>query len=297
LGVLLFSTASYAITIPETPATCGPIISDTCVPIETHKSSLQVLWAWSLVRENLTFNWRRVSAQGNFSTFTMPVKFTYGAAKGLETYIVIPYVLNLASNVDKNLAGPSRERSANYGGVGDISMVGKYLLVTETEILPAVAGVFGVGVPSGHAHNLNPRFLNQDAIGSGAVTFTSGVNLFKYLKPFLVHSQVWFNAPINLFPIRNDSVRSPEFMICNVATEYPITKRWIALLEFYSTWTWTNISTPQGVQSPATLFGVLFGVEFITNEKWAVSTGTSLDLFGKSGSQKITPMFTVYYNF
>jgi len=83
----------------------------------------------------------------------------------------------------------------------------------------------------------------------------------------------------------------------NLAAEYPLTKRWVALVEFYSTWTWTNISTPQGFQSPSTLMGVMPGIEFLFNEKWAASAGAAIDLFGKGGSCKYTPMFTVYYNF
>jgi len=281
----------------EIPTTCGPLISDTCLPIETHKTSLQVLWAWSITGGNFTPNWRKVSAKGDFYTFSMPVKFTYGPAKDLEMYVIVPYIHNFASRVDASLAGPNGERSANYGGVGDIALVGKYLLLPETAFRPAVTGVLGMGFPSGHAAPLNPGRLGVDAVGAGAFTFTTGVNLFKYLKPFLVHSQIWLNTPVNLFTARDDSVRSRESVTFNLAAEYPFTKRWAALLEMYSTWTWTNIPTPQGFQSPATLVGILPGIEFFLNEKWAMSAGAAIDLLGKSGSFKYTPMFTVYHNF
>ena len=281
----------------ETPTTCGPLISDTCMPIETHKAAMQILWGMSFVGGNFSPNWRRVSAKGDFSTFFSSVKFSYGPAKDLETYIVVPYIHNFAGYVDGSLAGPKGERSASFGGVGDITLVGKYLLLPETDLRPAVTGVAGVGFPSGHASHLNPGRLGQDAIGAGAFTFTTGVNLFKYLKPFLVHSQIWLNIPVNLFTARDDSVRSRDFVTFNLAVEYPLTKRWVALLEFYSAWTWTNISTPQGFQSPSTLVGILPGIEFFLNEKWAMSAGAAIDLFGKSGSFKYTPMFTVYHNF
>lgn len=279
------------------PTTCGPLISDTCLPIETYHASLQFLWALSIVRASFTPNWRPVSAHGDFTTFTMPVKFTYGPTKDMEVYIIVPYIHNFASNLDVSLAGPNGERSADYGGVGDITLVGKYLLLPEGDIRPAVTGVLGVGFPSGHASHLNPRFLGQDTVGSGAFTFTTGVNLFKYLKPFLVHSQIWFNTPVNLFTARDDAVRSRESVVFNVAAEYPLSKRWVALLEFYSTWTWENISTPQGFQSPSTLLGVLPGIEFLATEKWSFGAGTAIDLAGKAGTAIVTPMFTVYYNF
>ena len=92
-------------------------------------------------------------------------------------------------------------------------------------------------------------------------------------------------------------VGSREFVTLNLAAEYPISKKWVALLEIYSTWTWTNISTPQGFQSPSTLLGVLPGIEYFITEKWAVSAGVALDLVGKFGGRKYTPLFTVYYNF
>lgn len=212
-------------------------------------------------------------------------------------YIIVPYIHNWASKADAALAGPVGETSANYGGVGDITAVGKYLLLEETDFRPAVTGVAGVGFPSGHASNLNPRFLGQDGIGTGAFTFTTGVNLFKWLKPFMVYSNIWLNTPANLYTSRDDAVRSREFVTFNLAAEYPITQRWVALLEMYSTWTWTNIDTPQGFQSPSTLLGVLPGIEFFINEKWACSAGAALDLVGKAGSRKYTPLFTVYYNF
>ncbi len=281
----------------EATTTCGPIISDSCLPIETHKASMQILWAYSMVGGNFTANWRKVSAGGNFSTFSMPVKFTYGPAQNLEMYIVVPYIHNFAGSVNSDLAGPNGERSANYGGIGDITLVGKYLLLSETEVRPAVTGVLGTGVPSGHAHHLNPGCLGTDAIGTGAVTFITGVNLFKWLKPFLVYSNIWLNTPINLFPSRDDAVRSRQFVTFNLAAEYPLNKKWVALVELYSTWTWTNIDTPQGFQSPSTLVGVLPGIEYFFTEKVAASAGVGLDLFGKAGSFKYTPMLTVYYTF
>ena len=86
-------------------------------------------------------------------------------------------------------------------------------------------------------------------------------------------------------------------MTFNLAAEYPISKRWVALVEMYSNWTWINISTPQGYQSPSTLLGVLPAIEFFITEKWACSVGASFDLVGKAGSRKYTPMLTMYYNF
>ena len=178
-----------------------------------------------------------------------------------------------------------------------LPLVAKYLLLEETELRPTVTGVGGVGFPTGHAHHLNPALLGQDAIGTGAFTFTTGINLYKWLKPFLFYSNIWLNSPVNLYTSNTSSVRSREFVTFNLAAEYPINPKWVLLLEMYSNWTWTNISTPQGFQSPSTLLGLLPGIEYIITEKWAVSAGTAIDLMGKAGSRKVTPMVTAYHNF
>ena len=65
----------------------------------------------------------------------------------------------------------------------------------------------------------------------------------------------------------------------------------------YSTWTWSNIYTSLGFQSPTTVLGFLPGIEYFFTEKWACSAGCAFDAVGKFGGHKITPAFTVYYNF
>ncbi len=284
------------------PTTCGPIVSDTCVPIDSGKYSMQVWWALSLYPGVFTNNWRSISAKGDYHTFFMPVKFTYGPTKNLEMYIIVPFVNNWVNNLDRGIAGPNGERSASYAGIGDITLMGKYLLLPETDCRPAVTGVAGfASIPTGHASHLNPAFLGQDAIGTGALTVTTGVNLYKWLKPFLVYSNIWLNTPINIFPTRASdepgNVRSREYVTFNLATELPLGKRWVALLEMYSTWTWSNLSTPQGYQTPETVIGLLPGIEFLATDKLSLAAGASFDLAGKNGVHKITPMLTALYTF
>ena len=279
------------------PSTCGPMISDTCLPIETGKVAMQVWWALSFYPGVFSPNWRQVSAKGDFYTFNMPVKISYGPTKDLEVYVIAPFINNWVNDVDLGIAGPNGERSASYAGIGDITAVAKYNFLPETDYRPALTGVAGVGFPTGHASHLNPKFLGQDAVGTGSFNFITGVNLFKYLKPFLVHSQIWFNTPVNLNRIRPDAVRSREYVNFNLATELPISKRWVLLLEFYSVWTWQNLATPQGFQTPSTVLGVLPGIEFLATDKLSLAAGASFDLAGKNGVHKYTPMLTAFYTF
>ena len=302
-----FRVAAADDTPPEPPATANPIITDTCIPIEEHHASLQVLWALAVYTVNFSQNWRPVSTKGDLYTFSMPVKFTYGPAKNLETYIIAPFIVNWVNNVDRSVAGPNGERSASYAGLGDITTVAKYLVLEEGGIRPAVTLVGGVTWPSGHASRLNPRFLvvggGADAVGTGAFTFTTGVNLFKWVKPFLLSSNVWLNSPVNIYKLtagnaKEPPVRAMESVTFNLAAEYPLTKKWTLLLEMYSTWTWNTILTPVGFQVPSTILGFLPGIECRVTEKWSFSAGCAFDTIGKNPtSRTIVPTFTVYYNF
>jgi len=245
-----------------------------------------------------TQNWRAVNAGGNFYTFFMPVKFVYGPTKDLELYAIVPFIRNWNNSV--TVPGPNGETSAGYSGIGDITAVAKYNVLPEGTYMPAVSAVGGVGFPTGHASRLNPAFLGADAIGTGSFNFITGVNLFKYLKPFLVHSQIWMNTPVNLYKMTSDplrNVRSREYLTVNLATELPVSKRWVLLFEVYSNWCWQNLNTIQGYQTPQTVIGVLPGIEFLATDKLALAAGCSFDLAGKNGVQKYTPMITAFYTF
>jgi hypothetical protein len=283
------------------PATCGPMISDTCLPIEAGKYSMQVWWALSFFPGVFTPNWRSVSAKGDFHTFYMPVKFTYSPVKDLETYIVIPFINNWASNLDRGIAGPNGERSASYAGIGDITAIAKYNFLSETEYRPAMSAVGGfASIPTGHASRLNPAFLGQDAVGTGALTFTTGLNLYKWLKPFLLYSNIWLNSPVNLYRATSNlgrNVRSREYVTFNLAAELPLSKKFVALVEMYSNWTWSNLNTVQGYQTPQTVIGIMPALEFLATEKMSFAAGCSFDLAGKNGVQKYTPMLTMLYAF
>jgi len=213
----------------------------------------------------------------------------------------VPFIHNWVGNVNAPLTGPNGETGASFSGVGDITAVAKYNLLPEGTYRPAISPVFGVGFPTGHASNLNPGRLGIDAIGTGSFNFITGVNLFKYVKPLLLHGQVWFNSPINIHKIHGEegpvNVRSREYLNVNLAAELPLSQKWVFLFEVYSTWTWQNLDTIQGYQTPQTVIGILPGIEFLATEKLSLAAGVSLDLWGKNGVQKYTPMITAFYTF
>ncbi len=282
----------------EAPTTAGPTICDYCVPLEAHKVALGVTFAYSFYPGVFDRNWKYASAGGNFGTFYMPVKLTYGVMKNWETYIIAPLIVNIANNV--TIPAPGGQTSASYTGIGDISWFNKYQFIEEGQLaswMPAVSGVGGIGFPTGHASNLNPRFLGVDAIGTGSFAFTTGVNLYKWLKPFLFYSNIWITNPVNIYPDNGSNVRSRSYVTFNLAGEYPINKKFVALCEMYSNWTWTTITTPQGYQTPQTVLGVFPGIEFLATDKLTMTAGASLDLMGRNGVRKYTPMLSLNYTF
>ena len=115
-----------------------------------------------------------------------------------------------------------------------------------------------------------------------------------------LHSQLWFNTPVNMYKITDDptrNVRSREYLTANLAAELPVAKQWVLLCEVYSNWTWQNLPTVQGFQTPQTVIGILPGIEFLATDKLSLAAGASIDLWGKNGVQKYTPMITAFYTF
>jgi hypothetical protein len=292
-----------AATFPVEPrTTTGPIITDTAIPQTTGTLTLQPYLSLSLVRGNFSANWRRVSARGNFVSLEMPVKLTYGAAPNTEVFLLAPLIQNWAGQVEPPEPGGSR--SASFTGLGDIFFEAKYQLLKETAWRPTVTAVFSVNFPTGHHSRLNPGRLGTDALGSGTFAFTPGLNLAKWVGPVCLYANLWYS-----FPSRDPgvvanqqtgpllvSVHGRDLVTGNLAAEWVLTRRWVALLELYSTWDvgpWFRHSR----EPLSTLLGVLPGIEYIFSPKWSAALGVAVDLAGKNTFYEVTPIFTTIYTY
>jgi len=306
----------------ECPSTFGPIITDTAIPIEKGKFAIQPTWGLSLVTKTLSPSWRRTSAGGNFKSFGMDWKFTYGLLNNLEVFMVIPFVHNWANNADE--PGPNGERSASFTGLGDIDLTFKYRLVEETESRPTVTALFTTGFPTGHFRHLNPGRLGMDEIGGGAYAFTTGLNVSKWVKPFIFYGNLWYTMQ-TAFTGRED--RSPlvsvldengvetgeleegdpvatkvrnyprDIITVNLAAEYPITKKWVALLELTSSWDGGRLFGHKANLAPAALVSVMPAIEYMATEKFSLALGVNFDLVGKNTDANITPLLSMVYAF
>lgn len=172
----------------EPPDTIGPILTDTAVPVDKGALYVQPYWSFGSVTGAFTIHGKRVSAGGNFHSFGCALLITYGVWDNFEVFTVIPAVVNWANSLDE--PGPNGERAASHAGLSDIDLTLKYRLVKEGPVAPTISAVFATGFPTGHHKNLNPGRLGTDALGSGAYVFTTGVNLSKWVKPFIFYSNL-----------------------------------------------------------------------------------------------------------
>ncbi len=278
----------------ECPATFGPIITDTAIPIDKGRFALQPTFGLSFVTRAFSPSWRRVSAGGNFRSFFMEYKFTYGLLNNLEVFVVLPYVHNWASSVDE--PGPGGERSADFGGFGDINLTFKYRLVEEGPRQPTVTALFATDFPTGHFKTLNPGLLGVDAIGAGAYVFTTGLNLQKYIRPFIFYGNLWYSMQT---AFTDDGGRNypRDFVTINLAAEYPLTKKWVALLELTSFWDGGRLFGHKANVAPGGLLSVLPGIEYMATEKFSLALGVNVDLIGKNADATVTPLLSMVYAF
>jgi len=246
----------------------------------------------------------------------MDWKFTYGLWNNLEVFVVVPYVHNWANRVDE--PGPNGERSAGFGGIGDVNLTFKYRLLEETETRPTVTALFATDFPTGHFRHLNPGRLGADVLGGGAFAFTTGLNVSKWVKPFVFYGNLWYTMQtaystredrthlmrdengelVESDPVANQVRNYPrDFVTINLAAEYPITKKWVALLELTSFWDAGRLFGHKANLAPGALVSVMPGIEYMATNKFSLALGLNIDLIGKNTDTALTPLFSMVYAF
>jgi len=289
----------------ECPATFGPIIGDAAVPIEKGRFAIQPTWSFAFITNSFSSSWRRVSAGGDYMAFNQLVKLSYGLWDNLEVFLEMnTYEHHWARNV--NEPGPRGETSADFGSYGNTFLVFKYQFVQETPKIPVVTGFFGTLFPTGHYRHLNPSRLGTDEIGEGGYQFVVGLNLQKYLKPFILYSNIWYRVGTSYTVDGEDADGNPtqvrvhprNGVIVNLAVEYPITKKWVALFEVISSWdpgfqlTGVRANQPRG-----SFLAVSPGLEFMATDKLSFALGVGVDIIGKNNDATVAPVLSMVYAF
>jgi hypothetical protein len=293
-----FRVATAADAPPEHPATAGPIIADSAVPTSPGHLVIQPFWSLGFVAGNFSPSWRRVSAGGNFRSFQMPIKITYGLLRNLEIYAQMAFIHNWADQVQDS--GAPGQHAAGFSGVGDLALVLKYQLLAETTWRPTVSTFFNVDFPTGHHFHTNPSRLGIDVQGAGAYAFTAGFNMSKWLGPVYLYSNLWYGISTREPGASPHLIANPlmvpvhgrDLITCNLAAEWPLTGPWVALLEWYSTWEVGPLFR-QSHEPLSVLMGVLPGIEYLFNSRWSCELGVAIDLAGKNSFYGYTPIFSV----
>ena len=276
----------------EPPGTFGPILTDTAVPVDVGALELQPFWSFGFVTDAFNDRGRRVSAGGNFYNFGFDLQVTYGAWNNLEVFTVIPVVVNFANSV--NEPGPRGERAATSAGFSDVNLTFKYRFIKESPILPTVSGIFAVDFPTGRHRSLDPALLGIDALGGGAYVFTTGVNVSKWMKPFIFYGNIYYSMPTSYTD--DDGKQFPrDFVTVNLAAEYPLAEKWIALLELTSFWDGGSLFGHSPNVAPAHLLSILPGIEFMATDKLSLALGVNIDLIGRNIDAAVTPILSLVW--
>jgi hypothetical protein len=138
--------------------------------------------------------------------------------------------------------------------------------------------------------------MGTDLIGGGAYVFTSGLNLSKCIKPFILYGNFWYSMQT---AFSGDSGRQyPRgFATVNLAAEYPITKKWVACLEMTSFWDGGRLIGHQSNVTPAALLALAPEIQYMATDKFSLSLGVNCDLAGKNTAANITPLLSMVYAF
>ena len=122
--------------------------------------------------------------------------------------------------------------------------------------------------------------------------------------PVCLYGNLWYSVAANPPPALARRLSGPllvpvhgrDLVTGNLAAEWVLTPRWVALLEFYSTWEVGPVFG-RSHEPLSVLMGVVPGLEFIFSPRWSCALGVALDLAGKNSLQAYTPIFSVLCNF
>ena len=182
--------------------------------------------------------------------------------------------------------------------------------------LPTVSAVFTPTFPTGHFRHLNPGRLETDQLGSGSYNFTTGFNLSKYVRPFIFYANFWYTMStaystredrspmldetddlVEGDPVHRVRIYPRDFATVNLAAEYPLTKKWVALLELTSTWGAGRLLGHKANVPPTAPPSLLPGIEYMATDKFSLALGVNIDLLGKNTDAKVIPMLSMVYAF
>ncbi len=296
------------------PCTAGPLIADTAVPLDKGKIAVQPYFLFRFTGGAFSPSWRHTGPGGDYFTFDALMKLAYGLTQNLEVNLYARYRHNWAGNVIA--PGTQVERSADFGGFGDLDFTLKYRLIEESRWRPTVTALFSVDFPTGHNFPLNPGRLGTDCLGAGTYGFYGGFNVSKWVKPFIFYANLWYytatSAQIQVRRLAHhggqlvtveevQKLHGRDVLMLRLAAEYPLGGKgpWVALLEFYADWETGRACGPRtnSLTPGYALLGFMPGLEYVYSDRLAFVAGVAVDLAGKNTTYQYTPILSMVYTF
>jgi len=286
------------------PATYSLMGTDKAQPVDKGTLVIQPIWAYTFTTGMFTGNWRRVSAGGDYTNFSQLLKLTYGVRDRMEVFLLmVTYTHNWASQVD--IPGPKGERGANFGGIGNLLLAGKYQLAAEGPNNPAVTAFGGTILPTAHYRRLNPSNLWMDQLGDGGYQFLLGFNAQKDLKPVTLYGNLWYQMATDFTGDGVDANGLPaqvrfhprDGVICNLAAECPLSPRWMVQLEMISSWDGGRLIGPKANQAPAAYVTLSPALAYLVTDRFSLALGVAVTVYGKNTDAPVTPLLSAAYAF
>jgi hypothetical protein len=291
----------------EIPRTSSPIISDAAITQAENTWTVQITPALNFVGGVFNSSWKRretganqptrqrqLAARGDYKSLQISNELYYGLTQRADVSINFPATQNWASNV-----GPANQ-AANFGSLGDGSITFRYMFLNGSPTATTVTGYWSAQFPTGHASPLAAKLLGIDQTGSGAYTFTWGLDIFKYVPPFLLYGNLFYT---NLTDATVNQARTyyPDQITGNLAVEIPLKNspdnKWAFLLEVLSTWSAGRMIGHRTNWPSQTSISALPAVEFLPCPWMYLDVGVQVSLFGKNTPYTYTPTLALFINF
>lgn len=293
-GTAMENEEQHQQAMSQGPLTTGPLITDTAVPQDPGSGTLYMPLYLRFGNKNFDARGDTQEAGQDSYSAIFPVQIFYGIAERTEAYIIIPYRENWVTGAAE--PGPGGERTANYGGIGDINVSLKYLFSKETATTPALSALLGTNIPIGHHRNLDPALLGADLLGTGSYSFIFGVNAYKYADPLKLYGNIWYMVST---AATQDTQRlyPRDSTIFNMAVEYLVSARWVLLGELLARWDDNRLFGNDPNTPRLRLFSTVPGIEFIATKTLNFSAGVKIDIAGKNISRDYAPIIAAFYYF
>ena len=120
------------------------------------------------------------------------------------------------------------------------------------------------------------------------------MNLSKWVEPFIFYANLYYSMPTS-FTDDEGKQYLRDFVTVNLAVEYPVTEKWIALLELISFWDGGRLFGSRANVTPAHLISILPGIEFLATKKLAFYLGVDIDLIGRNTDATVTPILSLVW--